>query len=149
MSIDGIYDPDNIFAKILKGEIPNATVYEDDRVLSFMDAFPQSSGHTLIIPKAPSRNLLDTDADTLSYVIQKAQIIAEAVQKAFDPDGIQLIQYNGAQAGQTVFHLHFHIIPRYSGDRLSAHGSGQMADSVLLTQHAKKIRDALTGDETK
>jgi len=143
MSIDGPYDNDNIFAKILNGQIPCARVYEDDQVLSFMDAFPQSKGHTLVIPKAPSRNLLDTDPDTLAYVIQKTQVITSAVREVFKPDGIVITQFNGAPAGQTVFHLHFHIIPRYSGANLQAHASGSMADMETLTDYASRISAAL------
>jgi len=143
MSIDGPYDNDNIFAKILNGQIPCARVYEDDQVLSFMDAFPQSKGHTLVIPKAPSRNLLDTDPDSLAYVIQKTQVITSAVREVFKPDGIVITQFNGAPAGQTVFHLHFHIIPRYSGANLQAHASGSMADMETLTDYASRISAAL------
>ncbi len=143
MSLDGTYDYDNIFAKILRGEIPNVTVYEDERVLSFMDAFPQSKGHTLVIPKAPSRNLLDTDPDELSNLIQKTQTIAAAVRQALKPDGITITQFNGAPAGQTVFHLHFHIIPRYTGVVPGPHASGQMADIGELSALADKIKTAL------
>lgn len=143
MSLSGTYDPDNIFAKILRGEIPNATVYEDEDILSFMDAFPQSRGHTLVIPKAPSRNLLDTDPKVLANVIAKTQLIARAVNKALNPDGITVTQYNGAPAGQTVFHLHFHIIPRYTGCALGSHGVGQMADIEELTALAAKIKTTL------
>ena len=143
MSLNGTYDPDNIFAKILRGEIPNATVYEDDRVLSFMDAFPQSRGHTLVIPRASSRNLLDTDPQELSYLIRKTQMIAAAVKSALSPDGIVITQFNGAPAGQTVFHLHFHIIPRYNDRTLGAHASGQMADKDELNNIARQINEAL------
>ena len=145
MSLDGTYDPDNIFAKILRREIPNATVYEDDQVLSFMDAFPQSKGHTLVIPKVPSRNLLDTDPDILANLIQETQKIAAAVKAAFTPDGITITQFNGAPAGQTVFHLHFHIIPRYTGARISAHASGAMADFEDLKTQAEAIKNKLKG----
>ncbi len=143
MSLDGIYDPDNIFAKILAGDIPCAKVYEDDQVLSFMDVFPQTRGHTLVIPKASSRNLLDTDPALLANVIQKTQIIASAVRKAFEPDGIVITQFNGTAAGQTVFHLHFHILPRFTGSNVAPHASGQMADMNELNQQAAKIQAAL------
>lgn len=139
MSIDGTYDPDNIFAKILRAEMPCAKVYEDDDVLSFMDAFPQTRGHTLVIPKAPSRNLLDTDANVLSTVIQRTQMIAAAVKSALTPDGIQIIQFNGAPAGQTVFHLHFHIIPSFSGGPMREHAAGKMADMDELSSLAADI----------
>lgn len=144
MSLDGTYDPNNIFAKILRGEIPCAKVYEDEHVLSFMDAFPQTRGHTLVIPKAPSRNLLDTDPEVLSVVIQRTQMIADAVNKALSPDGIVITQFNGAPAGQTVFHLHFHILPRYDAGDMKPHASGQMADmddlKTLAAQIAAKIK---------
>ncbi len=143
MSLNGTYDPDNIFAKILRGEIPSAAVYEDDHILSFMDAFPQSKGHTLVIPKVPSRNLLDTDPDILARVTAQTQIITRAVHEAFEPDGITITQFNGAPAGQTVFHLHFHIIPRYTDSALGAHAGGQMADFEELTAQAAKIRQKL------
>ena len=143
MSLDGIYDPENIFAKILRGEIPCAKVYEDDHVLSFMDAFPQSSGHTLVIPKAPSRNLFDTQPEELSNLIQKTQTIATAVRSAMSPDGIVITQFNGAPAGQTVFHLHFHIIPRYTGKNIGQHASGQMADFDELKAQAALIAAAI------
>ena len=144
MSLDGTYDPDNIFAKIMAGDIPSAKVYEDDHVLSFMDAFPQSHGHTLVIPKAPSRNLFDTDAEVLANVIQKTQKIAGAVRQAFSPDGIMITQFNGAQAGQTVYHLHFHIIPRYINVAEQPHAIGQMADMDDLKTQAMKIQSALS-----
>ena len=148
MSLDGTYDNDNIFAKILRGEIPCAKVYEDDDVLSFMDAFPQTRGHTLVIPKAPSRNLLDTDAEVLANLIQKTQMIAKGVNVAFNPDGIVITQFNGAPAGQTVFHLHFHILPRYAGGKMAVHASGKMADMDELDHQATKIRASLDKLET-
>jgi len=143
MSLNGEYDPDNIFAKILRGDMPNVTIYEDEDVLSFMDVFPQSSGHTLVIPRAPSRNLLDATPDVLTTLIQKTQSIAKAVETALTPDGIIITQFNGAPAGQTVFHLHFHIIPRYSNLDVAAHASGKMADMDILQSQAQKIRSAL------
>lgn len=143
MSLDGQYDPDNIFAKILRGEIPSATVYEDDDTLCFMDAFPQSKGHCLVIPKAPSRNLLDTQPETLTKLSLRTQSIAKAVRKAFRPDGIVITQFNGAPAGQTVFHLHFHIIPRYSNETLASHAGTTMAKFEDLKIQAQKIRAEL------
>ena len=145
MSIEGTYDSDNIFAKILRGDMPCARVFEDDDVLSFMDVFPQTRGHTLVIPKAPSRNLLDTDPDVLATLIQRTQMIAGAVKEALSPDGIQIIQFNGAPAGQTVFHLHFHIIPSYSGGTMGEHASGQMADMDALQSLAAQISDNIKG----
>lgn len=143
MSIHGTYDPENIFAKILRGEIPSARVYEDDQTLSFMDAFPQSRGHVLVIPKAPSRNILDTSQSELSNIMAKTQMIAKAVHTALKPDGIVITQFNGAPAGQTVFHLHFHIIPRYNSVEMSAHATGQMADLETLEALAQQIKNEL------
>jgi len=143
MSLNGTYDPDNIFAKILRGDMPYVKVYEDEDVLSFMDVFPQTRGHTLVIPKAASRNLLDAKADVLATVIKRTQHIACAVKKALSPDGIVITQFNGAPAGQTVFHLHFHIIPRYSDIDVGAHASGRMADMDDLAALAGKIKAVL------
>lgn len=125
------YDPSNIFAKILKGELPCHKVYEDENALVMMDIFPQSKGHTLIIPKSPSRNLLDADPSVLSAVIPLVQRVANAVKSVTKADGIRLAQFNEAPAGQTVFHLHFHIIPAYEGQALGAHASGRGDDAEL------------------
>ncbi len=125
------YDPTNIFAKILAGELPCHKVYEDETALVMMDIFPQSKGHTLIIPKAVSRNLLDADPAALSAVMPLVQRVAKAVRAATNADGIRLAQFNEAPAGQTVFHLHFHIIPAYDGVALGAHGSGRADDGEL------------------
>lgn len=132
------YDPSNIFAKILKGEMPCHKVYEDDTALVMMDIFPQSRGHTLIIPKAPSRNLLDADPAALASVIPLVQRVANAVKAATNADGIRLAQFNEAPAGQTVFHLHFHIIPAYEGKDLAPHAGGK-ADDAELAALAKEI----------
>ena len=142
MSLHGNYDTDNIFAKILRGEMPCVKVYEDDNILSFMDVFPQSEGHTLVIPKAPSRNLLETNAKDIGRLFGAVQRITKAVETALKPDGITITQFNGAPAGQTVFHTHVHIIPRYDGKALGAHGGG-MADMDELKALAKKISAAL------
>ena len=142
MSLHGNYDPDNIFAKILRGEMPCVKVYEDDNILSFMDVFPQSEGHTLVIPKAPSRNLLETNAKDIGRLFGAVQRITKAVETALKPDGITITQFNGAPAGQTVFHTHVHIIPRYDGKALGAHGGG-MADMDELKALAEKISAAL------
>jgi len=136
------YDPTNIFAKILKGELPCHKVYEDDTALVMMDIFPQAKGHTLVIPKAASRNLLDADPAAISAVMPLIQRVAAAVKAATRADGIRLAQFNEAPAGQTVFHLHFHLIPAYEGAALGAHGSGR-ADDAELAQLAKDIADAL------
>ncbi|UYQ73993.1 HIT family protein [Pelagibacterium flavum] len=135
------YDPDNIFGKILKGEIPSHKVYEDDNTLAFMDVMPQSRGHTLVIPKTGSRNLFDAEPQVLANLIQKTQRVAKAVMTAMDADGLRLAQFNEAPAGQTVFHLHFHIIPMYEGVPLRPH-TGEMADQDELAAQAEKIRAA-------
>ena len=132
------YDPANIFAKILKGELPCHKVHEDDTALVMMDIFPQSRGHTLILPKAASRNLLDADPATLSAVMPLVQRVTRAVKAATNADGIRLAQFNEAPAGQTVFHLHFHVIPVYEGVPLGAHGGGK-ADDADLASLAKAI----------
>jgi histidine triad (HIT) family protein len=145
MSLDGVYDPDNIFAKIVRRELPAAVIYEDDEVLAFMDAFPQSKGHCLVISKTSrSRNLLDAEAGTLTQVIDGVQKVARAVREALEPDGILVTQFNGAPAGQTIFHLHFHIIPRWADQPLGRHGEGAMADSTQLQDLADLIANKLT-----
>jgi histidine triad (HIT) family protein len=136
------YDPSNIFGKILRGEIPAHRVYEDDSALVMMDIFPQSRGHTLVIPKAPSRNLLDADPAALAAVMPLVQKVANAVKRATNADGIRLAQFNEAPAGQTVFHLHFHVIPVYEGTPLAAHAGGK-ADDADLASLAKAIAEAL------
>jgi histidine triad (HIT) family protein len=132
------YDSNNIFSKILRGEIPCHRVYEDDDTLAFMDVMPQSPGHLLVIPKTASRNMLDADPTVLSKLMPVVQKLAKAAQQAFDADGITVTQFNEASAGQTVFHLHFHIVPRYEAQPLKAH-SGKMEDNELLAAQAEKI----------
>jgi histidine triad (HIT) family protein len=132
------YDGSNIFAKILIGEIPSYRVYEDEHVVAFMDVMPQAPGHALVLPKKPSRNLLDADPETLSHLIRVVQKVANAVKDAFDADGIYVAQFNEASAGQTVFHLHFHVIPRHDGTALKPH-SGKMEDGAVLAENARKI----------
>jgi histidine triad (HIT) family protein len=136
------YDPDNIFAKILRGEIPSTRVYEDDAVLAFMDVMPLGPGHTLVLPKAPSRNLLDADPKTLGPLMAATQKIARAVEAAFNADGVTIIQFNEPAAGQSVFHLHMHVIPRFDGVPLKPH-TGKMEDLAILHANAEKIRKAL------
>ncbi|PHR56753.1 MAG: HIT family protein [Robiginitomaculum sp.] len=143
MSLSGSYNPDNIFAKILRGEIPACKVYEDEHILSFMDVFPQAPAHTLVIPKQGGRNLLDTDDAELIHVIKGVKRIAKAVETAFSPDGIIITQFNGQSAGQTVFHLHFHIIPRFDNQPMDRHGRGKQADMQVLRAQADKIATAL------
>jgi len=136
------YDPQNIFAKILRGEIPCTKVYEDEHTIAFMDIMPQADGHTLIVPKNPSVNLLDADAATFGPLFATVQKIARAVKQGMGADGVVITQFNEAAAGQTVFHLHVHVIPRWEGVALRKH-SGAMADSALLQAHAVKIKAAL------
>lgn len=133
------YDPENIFAKIIRGEMPSHKVYEDDDVFSFMDIFPQGKGHTLVIPKLDAENLFDIPADALATLMQKTQMIAGAVREAIQPDGVLIAQFNGAAAGQTVFHIHFHIIPRWEGDALPGHGHTGRADDEELAKMAAEI----------
>ena len=140
MSLDGTYEDGNIFAKILRGEMPAARVFEDDHVLAFMDVFPQGRGHTLVIPKhSAARNLLDEEPQVLADVIQGVQRVARAVRAALNPDGLTVTQFNGAPAGQTVYHLHVHIIPRWEGVPLGRHGEGGMADPGELKALAAEI----------
>lgn len=144
MSIDGQYDPGNIFAKIVRGEVPSAKVWEDDKALVFMDVFPQSKGHTLVISKTShARNLLDAEPEMLSQLILTVQKVTKAVRAALKPDGIVVTQFNGAPAGQTIYHLHFHIIPRWAGVDLKRHASGGPADMGELKALAEAIRAAM------
>jgi histidine triad (HIT) family protein len=136
------YDPSNIFARILRGEIPAHKVFEDAHTLAFMDVMPQSDGHTLVIPKADAENLFDLAPESLTATMLTTQRVARAVKKAFDPPGLMIAQLNGRGAGQSVFHIHFHIVPRYEGIDLRFH-SRDMADQQLLAQQAAKIRAAL------
>jgi histidine triad (HIT) family protein len=138
------YDSNNIFAKILRGEIPAHKVYEDDNVLAFMDVMPQANGHVLVVPKAASRNILDADPATLGALIATVQKVAIAAQDAFEAEGITIVQFNEAPAGQSVFHLHFHVIPRHEGVPLQPH-SGKMEDGGVLAANAEKIKAALAG----
>lgn len=136
------YDPGNIFAKILRGEIPCHKVYEDDAVLSFMDIIPRSPGHLLVIPKAPARNLLDIAPDVLAKLIVQTQRIAKAAVQVLGADGLTLQQFSEAAGGQEVFHIHFHVLPRWDGIRLQSHLAPK-ADMAVLAEQAAKIRAAL------
>ena len=143
MSIDGQYDPNNIFAKIVRGEMASAKVWEDDKTFVFMDVFPQAKGHTLVISKtSQARNLLEAEPATLTELIATVQKTARAIRTALKPDGIIVTQFNGAPAGQTIYHLHFHLIPRWEGQVLARHGGG-MADRGELNALAEAIRAAL------
>ncbi|CAK7256110.1 MULTISPECIES: HIT family protein [Shinella] len=138
------YDTNNIFAKILRGEIPAHRVYEDDDAVAFMDVMPQANGHTLVIPKTPSRNILDAAPQTLSRLLPVVQKVAAAAKEAFEADGVTVMQFNEPAAGQTVYHLHFHVIPRVEGQPLKPH-SGTMEDQGVLAANAEKLRKALKG----
>jgi len=136
------YDTNNVFARILRGEIPAHTVYEDDRTLAFMDVMPQAEGHTLVIPKVAAESLFDLPQDALTATIVTTQRVARAVKKAFDAPGIMIAQLNGSDAGQSVFHIHFHVIPRKGGINLRLHAR-DMADQKVLAEHAARVRAAL------
>ena len=140
MTLKAPYDPDNIFAKILRGDIPSVKVWEDDHVLAFMDVFPQSEGHVLLISKtSTARTLLEIEPDVLARLIAATQRTARAVEKALRPDGFQIMQYNGEAGGQTVFHLHFHIVPRWAGRPMKGHGHAPMAEADALRLLADRI----------
>jgi len=136
------YDNSNIFAKILRGELPCHKVYEDDKALAFLDIMPRAPGHTLVLPKSPARNLLDVDPADLAHVMQVAQKIAKASVKVFDADGITMQQFNESAGGQVVFHLHVHVIPRKEGVPLKPPASAKEEASVLSDQ-ALKLSAAL------
>jgi len=136
------YDRNNIFARILRGEIPSHTVHEDELTLAFMDVMPQADGHTLVIPKAEAENILDVPEEVLAAVVLTTQRVARAVKKAFDAPGILIAQLNGRAAGQSVFHMHFHIVPRREGLDLRFHAR-EMADPAVLAEHAARVRAAL------
>ncbi|OJU54642.1 MAG: HIT family protein [Brevundimonas sp. 67-6] len=144
MSLHGAYDPDNIFAKILRGDMPSVKVWEDDDVLAFMDVFPQSEGHVLVVSKtSTARNILEIEPETLAKLTAAVQRTARAVEKALKPEGLSLMQFNGDAGGQTVFHLHFHIVPRWADRPMKGHGYAPMADAEQLKALAQKIAAAL------
>lgn len=136
------YDPGNIFAKILRGELPCVKVYEDEHVLAFMDIMPRADGHTLVIPKAPARTIEDAAPDVLSTLIVAVQKVAKAAKAGMMADGITIQQFNESAGGQVVFHLHFHVIPRKDGVALKPH-TGEMANKDTLIEHAERIKAAL------
>lgn len=138
------YDDTNIFARILRGELPAHKIYEDTAVVAFMDVMPQGEGHTLVVPKAPSRNLLDADPATFGALFSVVQKIAVAVKKAFSADGVTIQQFNEIAAGQSVYHLHVHVLPRFDGVALKPH-TGAMEKPEVLAANAEKIRAALAG----
>jgi len=138
------YDPGNVFAKILRGELPAHKVLEDGDVLAFMDIMPRAEGHTLVIPKVPARNLFDAPTGCLAACMAAVQKIARAQLKAFNAQGATVQQFNESAGGQVVFHLHFHVIPRWDGVRLGPH-TGQMEKPEILAANAEKLRRALAG----
>jgi histidine triad (HIT) family protein len=138
------YDPNNIFAKIIRGELPSHKVYEDDRAFAFLDIMPRAAGHTLVIPKAPARNILDVKPDDLAHVMAVAQKIAQTAMKVFAADGVTVQQFNEPAGGQVVFHLHVHVIPRQDGVPLKPPASHKEEASVLSDQ-ALKLATALKG----
>ncbi len=138
--LDGDYDADNIFAKIVRGEAPCAKVFEDHDTMAFMDVFPQGRGHTLVVHKrAHARNLLDIEPEPLEALILTVQRVTRAMRAGLKPDGLLVMQFNGQASGQTIYHLHFHIIPRWEGVALGRHAGGQMADMGELAELAKAI----------
>jgi histidine triad (HIT) family protein len=136
------YDPNNVFAKILRGELPSYKVYEDDKAFAFLDIMPRAPGHTLVIPKSPARNILDIDPEDLAHVAKVAQKVARAAVKVFGADGITLQQFNESAGGQVVFHLHMHVIPREEGVAMKPPASERQSPEVLAEQ-AKKLAAAL------
>ena len=143
MTLHAPYDPENVFAKILRGEMPAAVIADEAHALAIMDAFPQTRGHCLVIPKASSRNLLEVAPKDLGRLFGLVQRVAKAVDSALSPDGITVLNYNGAPAGQTVFHTHIHVVPRYQGSAMAGHGKAHMADMAELQDLAAAIRAAL------
>ena len=136
------YDTNNIFAKILRGEIPCFKVYENDHVLAFLDIMPRATGHTLVIPKAPARNLLDISADDFAHVARASRLIARAAMPAFNADGMMIVQFSEPASGQEVYHLHMHVIPRFDGVALLPPAS-RKEDMKVLEGHAAKLIAAL------
>ena len=138
------YDPNNVFAKILRGELPAHKVFEDDKVFAFLDIMPRAPGHTLVIPKSPVRTILDIAPDDLTYLIKATQTIARAAVQVFAADGLTIQQFNEAAGGQVVFHLHFHVIPRQAGVALKPPASVK-EDPAVLSDQALKLAAALKG----
>ena len=138
------YDSNNLFAKILRGDLPSHKVYEDDRAFAFLDIMPRSPGHTLVIPKAPARNILDVKPEDLAHVMAVAQRVAQAAMKVFSADGVTIQQFNEPAGGQVVFHLHVHVIPRREGVQLKPPASFK-EEPATLSDHALKLAAALKG----
>lgn len=136
------YDPSNVFARILRGELPCVKVFEDDRTLALMDIMPRADGHALVIPKAASRTFLDMAPDDVAAAYGAVQRLARAAMQAFAADGVTIQQFNESAGGQVVFHTHIHVLPRHDGVALRPH-TGGMAEPELLERHAAKLRAAL------
>lgn len=136
------YDPNNVFAKILRGEMPAHKVYETDKVLAFMDIMPRADGHVLVIPKTAARNILDINPDDLAELAKAVQFVAKGVKKAMAADGLTIQQFNESAGGQVVFHIHVHVLPRWDGVALRPH-TGAMENGEVLAKHAATIRSAL------
>ncbi|ERI54204.1 HIT family protein [Pseudomonas sp. AOB-7] len=141
MSLHGTYDPQNIFAQIIRGEAPCYKLYEDDEVLAFLDLFPQSYGHSLVIPKrAAARNILEIDEASLAKVMAVVQKLTRALVEELEPAGVQVAQFNGAPAGQTVFHIHMHVIPRFPGEQLGIHAANKADPAELEALQARLVK---------
>jgi len=136
------YDENNVFAKVLRGEIPCHKIYEDEDTLAFLDIMPRTEGHALVITKENARDLFDVSPKALAKLMAVVQKLAPQIKDAVGADGVLIQQFNGAAAGQTVFHLHVHIIPRKEGEALKPH-AGKMADQAALAATAEKIRKTL------
>ncbi|WP_173932164.1 HIT family protein [Chelativorans sp. Marseille-P2723] len=139
------YDEANPFAKILRGELPAHKIFEDEETFAFMDIMPRGTGHCLVIPKRPARNLLDVDDEALSAVMRTVRRVGRAAMKAFEADGLTIQQFNESAGGQVVFHLHFHVLPRFAGVALRPH-TGEMENQEVLAENASKIRKALENE---
>ena len=141
MSLTAQYDPQNIFAQIIRGDAPCYKLYEDDDVLAFLDLFPQSFGHALVIPKRSAAcNILDVDSEALCQMMRVVQRLTRAITAELQPDGVQIAQFNGAPAGQTVFHIHVHIIPRFAGEGLGIHAAGKADPAELEKLQARLLK---------
>ena len=137
------YDPDNIFVKIMRGELPCHKVYEDDKTFVFMDIMPRTEGHALVVPKAGSRNILDADAEDLGHIIRTVQKVARAAMRAFKADGVTVAQFSEPAGGQVIFHTHFHVLPRWDGVEMGP--SGKRGDDAKIAKNARLLREALAG----
>jgi histidine triad (HIT) family protein len=145
MNLHDPYDNTNVFARILRGELPCHKVYEDEHALAFLDLFPQSPGHTLVIPKIAATNILTFPAESFGPYMAAVQKVARAVHVGLEAEGLSILQFNGAAGGQSVFHLHFHIVPRHDGVPMKGHGHTTKADAADLTRQAAAIAAALEG----